>query len=126
MRHAILLALPLLAGCAPAAAEPASEPRPVIRRLATTYVVDDSIRAAKVPSTRAGEIPLADGPCQTGDRMPTGRLDFGALPQMPSARPTAPLPYIPNVCPVLAQPAGQPANPVIHLRGLKRVQPDQP
>lgn len=127
MRKTFLLALPLLAGCASAAAKPSSRPGPVIRPVATAYyVADDSAGMTKIPSTRAVQIPLTDGPCRTGDRMPTGRLDFGALPPMPSARPSGALPYIPNVCPVLVQPGIEANSPVIYLRGPKRVETMEP
>ncbi|HLM67545.1 MAG TPA: hypothetical protein VK358_08470, partial [Longimicrobium sp.] len=98
MRKAIVLALPLLAGCASAAAETGPQRAPVIRRVATTtYVVGDSSKTGTI-------IPLVDAPCHTGDRMPTGRLDLGQLAPMPSARPQGALPYIPNLCPVIAAP----------------------
>jgi hypothetical protein len=121
MRKAIVLALPLLAGCASAAAEPASQPGPVIRRVATTttYVLGDSTKTGTI-------VPLVDAPCRTGDRMPTARLDFGQLAPMPSALPQGAIPYIPNVCPVIALPGARASSPAVLQRGPKQVQPSQP
>jgi hypothetical protein len=123
MRIHFVLVLPVLAGCASAAAEPAThsapERRPVIMRIvrADTPRIT-TIDAAKVTVAR---IQLVDGACRTGDRMPTARRDFGALAPMPSAQTTREVPYIPNVCPVLATQGHKPAAPAALQRGPKRV-----
>lgn len=112
MRKAFVLSLTLLAGCAPGPETPASQPSPVIRRVASADEPADTTRLSGV------RIELVDAPCQTGDRMPVSRTQPADVPPMPSALPLRELPYIPNVCPVIAAPAQKPATP-IHLRGPK-------
>jgi hypothetical protein len=127
MRISLVLALPLLAGCASAAAEPASEPaperRPVITQVVTARPSTAAADSGKVAGTRIEM--MVDAPCQTNDRMATGTLDFGNVTPMPSAQPARELPYIPNICPVLAAPEYKPASPAALQRGPKRVpEPD--
>ncbi len=123
MRISFVLILPVLAGCASAAAEPATQPAPERRPVITRIVRADTSGVAATDGTKltSEKIELIDGACQTGDRMPTARLDFGQLAPMPSAQPGGELPYIPNVCPVLAAPGQKPASPAALQRGPKRV-----
>lgn len=114
MRTTYIPCLLLLAGCASARAVPAEQRKPVITRIVSAQPVADT--AAK------GVIELVDAPCSTGDRMPTALYRADDLPLMPSAEPAA-LPYIPNVCPVIAAPGGKAASPAALQRGPKRIRP---
>lgn len=86
----------------------------MIRRIAASDATADTVRLT------AEEIRLVDGPCQTNDPMPNGGPRAGDVPPMPSALPLRPLPYIPNVCPVIAAPGRKAVSPVQPLRGPKR------
>jgi hypothetical protein len=126
MPRPFVLLLPLLAGCAAASTEaeqPAPERTPIITRVATS----EGAGVAKVADVAEMRVELVDEACRTGDRMPTARLDVGNLAPMPSAQPTR-LPYIPNLCPVIAAPAQKPAMPAVLQRDPKRVRtaPVQP
>lgn len=117
MRKTFVLTLPLLAGCALAQPEP-PRPQPVIARI----VASDG--ATNTAQLKAEPVRLVDAACQTGDRMPTARLQQpGERTSMPNMQPLRPLPFIPNLCPVIAAPAEKPAVLVGHLRGPERVPP---
>ena len=111
MRISFVFALPLLAGCASAGAESTAAPAPERGPVITRIVRAETISAAKG----------VHGACRTGDRMPVSRLDAGKLAPMPSARTSRAVPYIPNVCPVLAAPGQKPASPAALRHGPKRV-----
>lgn len=123
MRIPFVLVLPVLAGCASVAADPATQPAPERRPVITRIVRADTPRITTIDTEKVTvqRIQRVDGACQTGDRMPTARLDFGELSPMPSAQATRAVPYIPNVCPVLAAPGQKPASPAALQRGPKRV-----